>query len=339
MQKTREYLERLGVNVKFFHPSTDRVADFDIVHVFGPWTFPSEATKLVNYARGKGVGTVVSPAFWDFFELSFNSVPWYKKLFHISHYMFQRIVYKYSFDFGLRTQDRYLARVFKTSDLLLPNSNLESDLIVNLFKVDKRNVNIVPNGVDRSFAKAAPDTFTEKYGISDFILFVGRIDDPRKNVLTLFRAFEEADLDTHLVLIGSMLGGDNGWRIKRGIHSKILHLGSLPYESELLRSAYAASKVFALPSWLETPGLAALEAAVAGANVVITNRGSTREYFGKHVWYVDPGDVKSIKSSLIEAYHSNQRPELRESVLSKYTWDRVATETFKAYEKVLNKTQ
>ena len=46
--------------------------------------------------------------------------------------------------------------------------------------------------------------------------------------------------------------------------------------------------MFALPSWFETPGLAALEAALAGCSVVITPFGSTREYFGDLVEYARP---------------------------------------------------
>ena len=41
-------------------------------------------------------------------------------------------------------------------------------------------------------------------------------------------------------------------------------LGASDHDDPLLASAYAAARVFALPSWFETPGLAALEAALAG---------------------------------------------------------------------------
>ena len=43
-------------------------------------------------------------------------------------------------------------------------------------------------------------------------------------------------------------------------------LGRLDHHDPLLASAYAAARVFALPSWFETPGLAALEAALAGCS-------------------------------------------------------------------------
>jgi len=43
----------------------------------------------------------------------------------------------------------------------------------------------------------------------------------------------------------------------------------------MLASAYAACDVFVLPSMFETPGIAALEAGLAGAKIVITKYGGT----------------------------------------------------------------
>ena len=56
----------------------------------------------------------------------------------------------------------------------------------------------------------------------------------------------------------------------RGGRAASSWLGRLDHHDPLLASAYAAARVFALPSWFETPGLAALEAALAGCSVAIT---------------------------------------------------------------------
>jgi len=48
-------------------------------------------------------------------------------------------------------------------------------------------------------------------------------------------------------------------------YNGIKHIGFLPHDSEELQSAYAAAKVFVLPSNFETPGLTALEAGLAAA--------------------------------------------------------------------------
>ena len=75
---------------------------------------------------------------------------------------------------------------------------------------------------------------------------------------------------------------------RRAGEGLVAWLGRLDHDDPLLASAYAAARVFALPSWFETPGLAALEAALAGCAVVITPYGSTREYFGGLVAYARP---------------------------------------------------
>src|SRR5581483_4587265 len=59
--------------------------------------------------------------------------------------------------------------------------------------------------------------------------------------------------------------------------------------------------VHVLPSWCETPGLASLEAAAAGAQVVVGNRGSEFDYFGTHAEYADPVDPASIREAVLRA--------------------------------------
>jgi hypothetical protein len=58
------------------------------------------------------------------------------------------------------------------------------------------------------------------------------------------------------------------------------------------------------------PSIAALEAALAGCTVVITNRGSTREYFGDRALYCDPQNVASIRVALDPALELERTHEL-----------------------------
>jgi glycosyltransferase involved in cell wall biosynthesis len=102
----------------------------------------------------------------------------------------------------------------------------------------------------------------------------------------------------------------------------------------LLASAYAAARVFALPSWFETPGLAALEAALAGTAVVITPLGCTREYFGDMVEYARPDRISEISSALGHAWDDGARPALREWIGSRFLWTNVARRTAEAYDQV-----
>ena len=53
-----------------------------------------------------------------------------------------------------------------------------------------------------------------------------------------------------------------------------------------------------MPSTLETPSIAALEAAYMGKKILITEVGSTREYYGDEAIYVNPMSIESITNGL-----------------------------------------
>ena len=98
---------------------------------------------------------------------------------------------------------------------------------------------------------------------------------------------------------------------------------------------FNSARVHVLPSFFETTGLSSLEAAVMGCNVVITNKGDTVEYFEDLAYYCDPDDPDSIREAIEKAFQEPFNENLRQHILSKYTWDRTAQKTLEAYHKVL----
>lgn len=115
----------------------------------------------------------------------------------------------------------------------------------------------------------------------------------------------------------------------------MFYLESLP--EPLLRSAYAAARVHALPSFFETTGLVTLEAALSGCNVVVNEQRHTREYFQDHAWYCNPYDVNSIRSAVQAAYQTPWNSRLRRRILDNFTWEHTAAATVEAYERVLRR--
>ena len=75
----------------------------------------------------------------------------------------------------------------------------------------------------------------------------------------------------------------------------------------MLRSAYAAARVHALPSWIETCGLVSLEAALAGCNVVVSTAGHELEYFRDLAYYCDPANPASIRRAVVQAIENHDR--------------------------------
>ena len=219
------------------------------------------------------------------------------------------------------------------ADAVLPNSKAEARQLVRLFGLDPRAIHVVPNGVRPEFAIASATSFRSRYGSGDFVLYVGRVE-PRKNVLGLIEGLRTTGLP--LVVIGEPPPGHEGYarQCRRAGLGFVRWLGRLDHDDELLGSAYASARVLALPSWFETPGLAALEAALSGCAVVVTPFGCTREYFGDLVAYARPDRPAEIGRAILGAWRDGPHSGLAAHVTSHYLWSHVARLTAEVYDQV-----
>jgi glycosyltransferase involved in cell wall biosynthesis len=183
----------------------------------------------------------------------------------------------------------------------------------------------------------APDLFRGEYAIHDrFILNVGNIE-PRKNQLALVRAMKSFP-ELKLVLIGHQRDPEYAKACFAEGGDQLIYTGTLAHDSPLLRSAYSACEAFVLPSTLETPGLAALEAHAAGARIAVTKVGSTEEYFAEHVAYLDPSDVDSIAQSIRDALtHKRTGTANTLGTARDLTWQAVLSPLKDLYDSLLRK--
>ena len=217
---------------------------------------------------------------------------------------------------------------------VLPNTNDEAQLIREGLLVPKQNITIIPNGVEKRFAEAGSSLFYKKYGVKDFILNVGHIGVPRKRTLSLIRALSK--IDHPAVIIGRIFPSKEAdICIEEGKRNKNLTIiKGIDHDSPMLASAYAASSVFALPAMYETPGIAALEAGLAGAKVVITPHGGTKDYFKDMATYVDPYSIASIRSGIEIALNQKSDDRLRNYIKNNFLWQKVAEQTADIYHQI-----
>ena len=73
-----------------------------------------------------------------------------------------------------------------------------------------------------------------------------------------------------------------------------------------------------------------------GCNIVITDKGYTREYYEDYAFYCDPASPASIFEAVDKAATSALRPGLRNKILSNYTWDRAAASIAREYDQILS---
>lgn len=323
--KLKEYLEKSGVEVTLFDMWRHRIEDFDVLHVFGS---VKDCLGLMEVAESRGVIVAITPLIWS---------SWKRAIFTYGSLRERlELLVRHAAKVALPGFPSKRRRMMMISDIVFPNSQMDLDLFGRLFAIPKNKMRIVYNGVDARFRNADAAQFRERYGNDPFALSVGRIE-PRKNQLNLIRAFKKTGLGK-LVLIGNTVSGFEDYRRAcetdgRGFAEFI---PGLAHEDSMLSSAYAASKVYVLPGWFETPGLVALEAALAGSSLAVTGDGSTREYFGESAAYFNPADPDSIGRAIREAAAKKDMGLLKDRIMKYFTWDAVARSTIDVYREALS---
>jgi glycosyltransferase involved in cell wall biosynthesis len=318
--QTKKELEKVGVKVSLFESWQEfDPKSIDIFHLFsaniGTYHLAREVHKL-------DIPMVVTPIFYT--RRSGSTVRMVIRFNNI----LAKVLRGTWTDYGM------IAEICSWAKAVLPNTSSEAELFRGGFGVPESKMVIVPNGVEERFYHADPALFKKTYGIENFILNVGHIGPGRKNVLGLIRAL--AAIDRPAVIIGRI--EDNEYSRQCLLEAKknprIRVIESLPNDSDLLASAYAACDVFVLPSQFETPGIAALEAALAGAKIVITRHGGTHDYFGDNALYVDPASIADIRQKILTALKKPQTSALRERVRKEFLWERVGEKVLKVYRRI-----
>lgn len=264
----RKHLPAHGVEVDLFDQWNPRFLEHDVVHFF---SCVGGSVHFCNFVKQLGLPLVVSSSLWITDAT--------KHLYPVDEIRHQ----------------------LSLADRVVTNSDIECDTLAQVFGLPREKFVTVYNGVEETFYEPVPaQLFRDHFNFHEpFVLNVGNIE-PRKNQLALMQAMKSMP-ERKVVLIGHQRDPEYARACLEAGGSQVIYLGALPHESPLLRSAYAACDAFCLPSTLETPGLAALEAHAAGARIAVTQVGSTREYFADQVAYLDPDDVESIARSIREA--------------------------------------
>jgi glycosyltransferase involved in cell wall biosynthesis len=225
-------------------------------------------------------------------------------------------------------QNKSIKEILQKATLLLPNSEAEYQKIEELYGV-KKKYSVVHNGIDRSL-------FSHLKGIKrddKLILSAARIEG-RKNQLNLIKALNNSDYTVLLTGLPAPNQKKYYDECKRIASKNIIFCGRVPVN--VLLDYYRKAKVHVLPSWHETCGLSSLEAAAMGCNIVITEKGFTREYFGDDAFYCDPGDPESIFNAVENAAQSDCHTVLQQKILDHYTWQQAAACTLIAYQTTLS---
>jgi glycosyltransferase involved in cell wall biosynthesis len=217
--------------------------------------------------------------------------------------------------------------ILKSAVLLLPNSKLEYNRIVALYKCNTNYV-VVPNGIDHTLFQ-----FDETIKKDErMVICVARIEGI-KNQLHLIRALNNTRYN--LFIIGSPAPNQHSYYklCKQLAKPNITFIEHIPQHE--LKNYYQKAKVHALTSWFETTGLSSLEAGAMGCSIVIASNTDATEYFGEDAFYCDASSPKSIYAAIEKASVHDRNKGLQEKIYSNFTWNKAAIQTKRAYEKVM----
>lgn len=345
--KTKEYLEKLGIRVDISTELEPIIDDYDVIHIFNLMR-PQESYLQSKNAKKSGNKIALSTIYGLYTEYEKNSrggllqqlsnilTPYQIECLKIlARGILSNECHKGTRNVLFRGYYNTLIDIIMMADILLPNSESEMKRITHTFNLNTRQYRVIPNAVDIElfdYDKTEVDDSVAQY--KDCVLCVSRIEG-RKCQLQLVRAMK--GLPYKLVIIGKPAPNHLKYyeQVKKEAGDNVYFLGYVPHEQ--LPQYYKIARVHALVSWMETPGLSSLEAAVMRCNIVITKKGDTEEYFGKYAYYCEPDDIESIRNAIADAYNSPFNNDLREYIFNHYTWEHTAQKTLSAYEQILCK--
>lgn len=202
---------------------------------------------------------------------------------------------------------------------------------------------VIPNGVDRPAAPPGPD-LVRAFGLSPgrYVISVGRIV-PEKRHLDLIEAFAQAGLrDWDLALVGGADHHDSyAERVEEVARATpgVQMLGV--QRGEALQALYAHAGVFVLPSSHEGLPIALLEAASHALPVLASDIPANLEVELPADHYFPLGDVAALAGGLKRIASrppsADERAKLQETVLTRYDWSRIASETITVYRAAISR--
>lgn len=175
-----------------------------------------------------------------------------------------------------------------------------------------------------------------------YLLYLGTIE-PRKNVLTLLRAYcalSEAFRRRYpLVLVGGW-----GWNAgdvaafldREARHRGVLHLGYVPEEH--IPVLYNGARALVFPSFYEGFGLPPIEMMACGGAVLASTAGALVETVGSKAHLVEPLDVEGWRSALKRVGDDDDWwQSLRQGAMEvarPFTWEQCAADTLRVYRQL-----
>jgi len=285
IEETADFLQAQGYGVEVSSSTDLDLTRFDALHLFN-LTRPQAIIGIARRALATRIPYSVTPIYWDLVE----GIPWQAyeppRSWRIR---FTPKSLRYGSPFSQRTDERMLQyEVLAGAHCLFPESRAEAEHLRERFgtAMSDLDVHILPHGV---LWQPRP-TVAPRCSL----ICAGAIG-PRKNQLGLVHALAK-DPSLDLEILGAVPPGCHRYakKVREAAPAHIRFRDAIPHDE--VSSTLAAAKALVQPSFIETPGLAAMEARSLGLPIVVSEFPPVRECFGKdpRVFYCDPTRPEQI---------------------------------------------
>ncbi len=240
-----------------------------------------------------------------------------------------------------------LPKMARTARLVITDSEQVRREVCEQLGIEPGKVIAIPLAPQASFAPAPPDVAAEvrrRLGVEDeFVLYAGTIE-PRKNLVTLLKAFADVlrttELHPQLVIAGKV-----GWKQndllrnleKSGIRDRIKLVGYVTDAD--LRGLYSSCRAFVYPSIYEGFGLPPLEAMACGAPVIASAVPSVTNSVAR---VISATDVHSLAHNIVELVGDERARESLSTAgrahAAKFSWAQTAMLTREVYQEALTRS-
>lgn len=242
-----------------------------------------------------------------------------------------------------------LKRSIKRADAVIVDSEFTKAELQNYYDVSKKDVYVVPCGVDiKKFYPESDqkvlDSVKRKYGIhKEYFLYLGTLE-PRKNIQGLLSAYElfikkmKCRKQSAPCLV---IAGGKGWMYeeifqrveKLSLKKEVIFTGYVDEKDKV--ALLSGAMIFCFPSFYEGFGMPPMEAMACGTPVLTSKSTSLDEVTGNAACKIDPYNVDEIADALEKLYID---AVFRETLIGKgfdqikkYSWEKAVQRLYNVY--------
>ncbi|MDI9394649.1 MAG: glycosyltransferase family 4 protein [Euryarchaeota archaeon] len=234
-------------------------------------------------------------------------------------------------------------KCIKSSDKLVAVSNFTKNQIIDLYNVDPDNIEVIYNGTDLSgysFTEHEIIKTKKQFGINEnpVILFVGRVDDPRKGLDLLLKATKKVLEKMNITLL--VVGKGDQTKVREfidhlGISKNVIFTGFI--DEHYLKKCYSLCSIYVCPSKLEGFGLTIIEAMAAEKPIIATNVGAIPEILRGYGYLLNSNDEEKMSEAIVSILSSYKQPIKKSTLYSnvyEFSWKNSSKKLIKFYQLV-----